>query len=281
MVGFQLQNFARVSVSFNEEITDLVDTSLVNTTVFPHTPYKVDSRGCFRAYNYISKTYPTPTVGSSQAVATGDTQAQIFTWPTGGGSATNSGYFDQVVNDLQVGDIINVRSAADNSYVTYQVSAINSSNPLVQISMINGNYYTYVSPTITANQIAHMNTVPIPLISGIPNYIIVINNVIMQSSAGATYATCFPYLGYYSLNGATPAFLTTASIADNLDSSLLDGRGSIAIQVGGMSDITNYFQYDAVQGCGVYLTCTNTPGTTGTQKLRLTVNYTLYPYLTF
>jgi len=281
-MAFQIQNFSRVSTSANEEILDVFSTDLINITVTPNVPYKISSQGCFRSYNYISKYYPEPVVGQSQATATGDTQAQIFTWPSSGGSATNSGYFDQVVNDLQIGDIINVRSAADNSYITYQVSAINTTNPLVQISMVSGNYYTYLSPTIARNQIATMNSAPIPLISGIPNYIIVVNNVIMQSSAGTGYNSIYPYLGYYSLNGATTTFLTTASLSLNSnDSSLLEGRASIAIQAGGMSDITGYNQYDAVQGCGVYLTSTSAPGTVGTQKLKLTVNYSIYPYLTF
>ncbi len=178
---FQPQNWSRVSKSANEDVVDIQDVVKIDTST--QARLKVDCQGCFREYNYFSKTYT-----GNPAVATGDSLGNILTWPlvipTGATSPTGVGYFDQVVNDLQPGDIINVYSYLDSAYIKFTVVAVNCSSPRVILSPLTTAKGSEYFPS---SQITSMGLVtsasPIILIGGGLNYIVGLNSLTASIAA--------------------------------------------------------------------------------------------------
>jgi hypothetical protein len=205
---FQIQNFARVSASANE---DIVAVEQMNTVASPAYMYYADMQGCFRRHSYFSSTFvgtgniapannPIPTGGDTQVVIGGNyavvnnaNGVPVYTYPVPAG-AIAIGYFDAVASDLQVNDLIDAYSAVDNFRITYRVTAINASSPKVVVTPTNCTgfvkLYAPLTPVLDANNKILSYTLlatPITVIPAMNNAIVVVNRVAYATNAGQAY----------------------------------------------------------------------------------------------
>jgi hypothetical protein len=176
---FQIQNFARVSASANEEI-DIIQQ--MNTAVSPAVMYNADVKGCFTKHSYFSSTF----TGTNPAVSSGDTQSVIGA----------PGYFDQISGNLKKYDSIEAYSAVDNFRITYQVVAINATSPKVIVTPTNttGVVKLLVAPVFTTavpNGPITGGTLlatPVTVIPAMANAVVSVNSVVFATNAGTAYA---------------------------------------------------------------------------------------------
>ncbi len=177
---FQIQNFARVSASANEEI-DIIQQ--MNTAVSPAVMYNADVKGCFTKHSYFSSTF----TGTNPAVSSGDTQSVIGA----------PGYFDQISGNLKKYDSIEAYSAIDNFRITYQVVAINATSPKVIVTPINTSgvvkllvapVFVYNPPASTTIVSGSLLATPVTVIPAMANAIISVNSVVFATNAGTAYA---------------------------------------------------------------------------------------------
>lgn len=298
-MAFQPQNLARVSVSTNEEITDIINNQVIDTaSPAPGNPgyplyLKTDCKGCFRTYNYFSKWY----TGTTTSTVDGDTQDTI----------ASPEYFDLAAGMLQVGDIIHAYSAADNTYITYNVTATPTvANPNASVTVApavtgavedsvvtnstvtntkiifstiaNCNYQIETHGPFSGNDLLNLSTTPIQIIAGVPNTIIIINSVVFCSSDGAGFTGGSNiWLGYYYVDSGTP---TTVPASTYVNPSILTGTNS-RISIEGFAPFVTIYATSSIVGVGIYLMTGSPFISAGTKELELIVNYSLYPALKF
>ena len=258
---FQIQNFARVSVSANEDITDIQSTIAKDSET--QQRLIIDTQGCFRKHHYFSKVRNLPGSATNPATVIGDNQATIAT----------PGYFDAIVNDLQQYDLIEVYSAFDGSRATYMVTALNSTTPKVSVSLLNSN--NLASKLFVRADILGMYTAPVVVIPAVAGSIIVVDSAIFKSSAGTAYGdggVIFLQYGNTANGGGTKATGTAAATL------LTTANGAMIANV---TRSTAPALANTVDSLGVYIT--NATGVfTGaavTQQLGLYVTYSIYPSL--
>lgn len=277
-MAFQPQNFSRVSKSANEDIVNIQDTTKTDPS---GVRLFYDVQGCFRKYNYLSKTYPAPTQGQAQASATGDSLGAILTWPAivSGGA----GYFDAVANDLQVGDLIEVYSFIDSAYTTFAVTAINSSSPKVVLGLAEDCKGVRV---VTSAQILALVTsgasTPLTLIKGGSTYGMAMNALtasiaVVVSATKSAYANGAALTFNYSDGSATNS-LYAASFAATL---LTAGTGQFITSLG--KGLTSA-QISGLAGYDIHLACGTTAftladATKTANPLSLSYNFTIYPFI--
>ena len=135
-MAFNLQNWARTSVSANEPLS--IQT-LNGVTIALN--------GCFRTYNYYGITY-------TGGAVTGDSQATMFA----------ADYFDDVAYDLQINDLITCWSALDLTYQQYEVIQVTGGNGQPQVILAPlGNLTAVV--VLTAAQVIAMNAAPVQIVA--------------------------------------------------------------------------------------------------------------------
>ncbi len=185
-MAFHIQNWNRLSSSANEPLVNQLD---------PVTGVQTFRPGCYRVYNYYGVTY---TAGA----ITGDSQATMQA----------AGYFNDVAYDLQVNDQIVCYSASENTYQTYQVTAISAAG-VVTITALDGGV---IQVALTAANMLAMNGAPV-LVMAAPgaNRAILVRNWSLTMSTG-------PGPVVYANGGAIGLeYTNTAALAGTLASATI------------------------------------------------------------
>jgi hypothetical protein len=252
---FQIQNFSRVSKSANEEINNIQDVVNVDSN---GNRLLIGVGGCFREYNYFSKTYSGGIPGGAAATASGDSQGAIY----------QVSYFNAVASDLQVGDLINVYSYADNSYAVYAVlTTITQANPNgnVTLGMVkNAKSVIYISPA----QILALNATPVVMVNGGNNYLVSVNNVCFTiASSSVAYAGGAPvFLNY---NGGGNALTGTTSVP----AAFFTGGVNGLVTANGVAPAAANANQNIV-----LTTATAFTGAAGVKPMFVSIDYTVYPF---
>ena len=235
--GFQIQSWARASVSGNE----VLQTAQTGGNVY----------GCFREYNYYSPV---------------DTQA----------TCAASGYFNTVAFDLITGDYIKIYSAAEGTLVTYRVTnsqgADPTGTPTITLSSTSG--VITASGTISNAQIlaglyAHpVQIVPAP---GATQMILAVNATFSLIFATTQFqnggATLFQYGS--TVHGAGTNSLATSITAANINGATANNYQTF-IEVA-----QAWGTFAAVIGQGIFLSCATGEFTAGDSTFEYTYNYRL------
>lgn len=231
-MAFTIQNWGRSSVSANEP----------SESVTPGGGAAV-YWGSMREYNYYSPT---------------DLQATVAA----------SGYFNSVIYDLAVGDIIKVYSSTQGSIISYVVTSV--ANSTVTVSPVDG--ALVASGVITSAQVlAGLYANPVLLI-GAPgaNKMIVVNNAVLSIVYATTQyqnggAIRFQYDSTIHAGGVNACAATVAAADINgataNNSELLLG----AAQAFGLN--TTW------ANLGIYLSCATGEFTNGDSPLHYSISY--------
>ncbi len=226
-MAFTIQNWARSSVSANEPVESVTPGG--GAAVY---------WGSFREYNYYSPT---------------DSQAVVAV----------SGYFNNVVNNLVVGDSINVYSASESSLVRYLISSV--ANNVVTLSL-SGQLLKLQGVISSANFIGSSNA-PVAIIPAPgANKIIVVEDFVLQIIfAGAQYTGGNPVGLEYTNTadlGGTAASATIAAAAINgvaANSSFIKVEGTLPIAVvGAVGNQGIFLSYNDGGGANVFATGSGT-----------------------
>ena len=202
-MAFNINGWGRVSTSASEPIVGISQYDALNAVLIQNAAYT----GCFRQYNYHSAT---TTIAADVSTITGDTIGQIAV----------AGYFNPVVADLQIGDVINVYSSFDGTYSTFQVSTVGTiANPnviLFQTSL------AYIFGSLTPAQVLAMGAAPVALPSFpalSPGYAYFVSTWSVNMIFGGTaYANGGNPVIEYSGGVAASTPIATAVLANNQNS---------------------------------------------------------------
>ncbi len=212
-MAFQIQNFARVSKSANEEIVNVQDSVKVDSS---KTPLLTDVAGCFREYNYFSKTWTGGVAGGAAATAAGDSH-NVISMP---------GYFDAVAYDLQVGDLIKAYSYVDRLLLTYRVDYIADPGVSKRVNLIIVSSGV-VSIALTAAQILALNATAVTLVPAFSNYFVTLGSVVANGFNDPNVTTSTVYTGGANITlQYSDGTNVTGIAASSLAAALLTGAGA-------------------------------------------------------
>lgn len=216
----------------------------------------------------VSANEPIYTLANSVVVGA----PRIYTYYTADTQATVSAanYFNAVVNDLAVGDIIQVYSSSDVSLITYLVSALNAATPSISLILSTG--AQVAQGTITnAQMLAGLYAVPVQLIPAPgANRMIVVDNATLSIVYVAPQfqnggAVIFQYGS--TVHGAGVNSLATTVAAADINGATAGNTQLLlgAAQAWGLN--TTW------ANLGIYLSCATGEFTAGGGSLRYSISY--------